>query len=659
MKPDRRFMSVAAVVAILFATTFQVGRVDESDIPPPARPSIFQWPQLRASAGQLAASLKTALEKQDFEAAEKLCTQAVNKLPQSVAAIFYFHRAQSRAALGKREAALRDLNSAADLGLRDPLAVSRDPLLGKLKSEAAWPDMIRRLRQPPLPDPTSPIRDGIAMVDEDNAKLAGSDHFLLSFTPSEKQKTQPITSRTDAVGQLLTEWAEDGTAAGLSQVLYDNHDRKHSDMAWHEFPQLSRVKYSPAAKKAGLDNGFQTQCGFNMVTFGNSSTALTGSFMWRSQPRLAYTNPALMTLVAERFSRNQMYLYPEHRDYDPDKGDVYAANTPYMIISQGSSFSDKPFMTAVAATTAALRPEVFEVLQTKGGIFHCVQMILRRSQRFVKSDEDYLAGRAHPVVFDGKQLDLERMVRLAHEIQPDDIPPFGRVTMVRDDLGVAGRDYFDIADREVLFDTPLAIARSFRAMVPTKKIRVQANGLDLNKRDLTYHWVLLQGQADKVRIRPVGSDPALVDIEIDYHERFAVQPGSPMKTNRVDIGLFVHNGTYYSPPAIISYYFPGNEQRTYSSDGQIKKVVYNSNYADPAFVTARQWVDEYDYNDQGRLLGWIRTLKGEFKKQRFTSAGQLVTRQDERGRSLESVAVRYIATPAGPQQAPLLKSEQR
>ena len=664
MKPDRKFMSVTPVIAVLLVTTWQVGRIDESDLPPSSAPSIFQWPQLKSTAAQLATDLKTALASQDFAAAEVCSTDALKKLPRSVAALFHFHRAQARAAQGNNAGAIRDLQSAIALGLRDPVAVSQDPQLSKLNREAAWPEVMRGLRQPKRAAPSAPIRNGIAMVDEDNTQLAGSDHFLVSFQPSEKQKTLPIVRRNDVIGDLLSQWAEEGTAVGLSEVLYDNHDRRHSDMAWREFPQLSRIKYSQAAVKAGLDNGFQAQCQFNMVTFGNSSTALTGSFMWRSQPRLAYTNPLLMELVAQRFSRNHLYLYPEHKDYDaghnrsPGYGDVYPANTPYMIISQGSSYSDKPFMTAVAATVAALRPEVFAVLREKGGLFHCVQMILRRSLRFVKTDADYLTGSAHPVVFDGKQLDVERMIRMAHEITRADIPPFARLTMVQDDLGVVGRDYFDVADREVLFTTPSAIARSFRSMNRTKTIRVAATGLDLNNRDVTFHWVVLQGDPEKIRIRSTKSDDSEVSIEIDHHARFAVQPGSPLETNRVDIGLFVHNGAYYSAPAFISYYFPDNEVRTYATDGRIRKVVYNSNYADPAFVTARNWVDEYDYNERGQLVGWLRTRKGRLSKQRYTSAGQLVTRQDERGRSLASTPVRYVARSASGKQPPVLTIEQ-
>ena len=49
-----------------------------------------------------------------------------------------------------------------------------------------------------------------------------------------------------------------------------------------------------------------------------------------------------------------------------------------------------------------------------------------------------------------------------------------------------------------------------------------------------------------------------------------------MQTNRVDIGVFVHNGTYYSAPAFITFFFLDNELRTYGSDGRIVDIYYNA-----------------------------------------------------------------------------------
>ena len=54
-------------------------------------------------------------------------------------------------------------------------------------------------------------------------------------------------------------------------------------------------------------------------------------------------------------------------------GDVYPANTPYVITSQGSSGSDQVFLSAVACTLAAFRPETKELLVRTGTLMPTVQ----------------------------------------------------------------------------------------------------------------------------------------------------------------------------------------------------------------------------------------------------------------------------------------------
>ena len=68
-------------------------------------------------------------------------------------------------------------------------------------------------------------------------------------------------------------------------------------------------------------------------------------------------------LPLQQFDARRAYVYPEHRDHDADDdregghGDLFPANTPCVLISQGSSGSDQPFMRAVPWTLAALRVE--------------------------------------------------------------------------------------------------------------------------------------------------------------------------------------------------------------------------------------------------------------------------------------------------------------
>ena len=186
---------------------------------------------------------------------------------------------------------------------------------------------------------------------------------------------------------------------------------------------------------------------FDAPTLGNSSTALTGGPWWRSQPRLALTggDGSGPYRLFQNYAAGQTYIYPEHRDHDPEFGDLIPANTPYMLISQGSSGSDRPHMEAVAMIMAAFRPDTKAVLIENGLMASTIQMVWRRSQATVLSREAYFSGLAHPSVFDRKVINLARMVALANAIEPGDVPPM--VQLARDGGGHGARGRREIRRR--------------------------------------------------------------------------------------------------------------------------------------------------------------------------------------------------------------------
>ena len=74
-----------------------------------------------------------------------------------------------------------------------------------------------------------------------------------------------------------------------------------------------------------------------------------------------------------------------------------------------------------------------------------VQMIFRSCNRGVARPGDYLTGRAHPTVFDGRDLDPRAMVRIAHAMDPGEIPPMVQLKVVEDLEGREGRDWFSLS----------------------------------------------------------------------------------------------------------------------------------------------------------------------------------------------------------------------
>ena len=125
-----------------------------------------------------------------------------------------------------------------------------------------------------------------------------------------------------------------------------------------------------------------------------------------------------------------------------DAGDLFPANTPYILVTHGSSGSDQPFLDAVAMILAAFRPDTKARLAQENLIVPTVQMVFRRSLQNVLSRDDYFSAAAHPAAFERFNLNLARMVSLANSIEPDAIPPQVRIRMVEEDLGTEGVDYF-------------------------------------------------------------------------------------------------------------------------------------------------------------------------------------------------------------------------
>jgi len=397
--------------------------------------------------------------------------------------------------------------------------------------------------------------------------------------------TPPIVPPGDKsqVAKLLRQWYAEGTAAGNTGDFYDNRDRGHSMLNTKPYPQLDKVEYTEEQRKKRLDWALQLRFIFPHVTFGNSSTA-------SGDPNLG-SNPRHALLLARgagrilhlQYTRNHLYIYPEHRDYDPGHngrgggyGDLFPANTPYFIISQGSSGSDKPFMRAIPYVLAAFRPEVKELLVGRGLLMPTVQMILRMCYSAVKKPDDYLTGKAHPTVFQGGGVNVLKMVKMAHDIRRNNVPPMVQLALLDEDTALNGVDYFEPPGvTERLLDTPEVIARIVRSTKHTRRLVVSArDSFDANGRPLAFRWVVLRGDPQRITIKPLDDEGSAAEIRVAYHHRRPIAPGSEMESNRVDIGVFAHNGAYWSAPAFVCLYSLDDEARTYDPQGRIREVYY-------------------------------------------------------------------------------------
>ena len=394
----------------------------------------------------------------------------------------------------------------------------------------------------------------------------------------DRLKEKPIAVGGGKVGELLRQWWKEGTASGNAGDVYDNRDGDHSPLNLTPWPQMSAIKYSKDDIKLFKHWAAQRVI-VPHVTFGNSSTSAP-AHLGGSNPRSYYVSARGLAFLYEEYTRNNLYIYPEHRDHDPGHngrgdgyGDMYPTNTPYLIISQGSSGSDQPFMRMMPYVLAAFRPEVKKKLTETGTLMPTIQMLFRSTNKHLKDPKEYLTGKAHPTVFEGSWVDDLAIVQKAHALELNALPPMVQLRVVEEDKAINGLDYHDLVSTEVLADTPACIARIHRSKAYKRRIVVSAEpSFDVNKSKLTYTWVILRGDPDKIKIVPKKDDQSVAEITVAWHDRRPVSPGSPLESNRVDIGVFVHNGTHYSAPGFVTFCTLDREARTYNKDGKLLDI---------------------------------------------------------------------------------------
>lgn len=403
----------------------------------------------------------------------------------------------------------------------------------------------------------------------------GTSLYAVETPPPPARATTCLAGNGEAV-QLVNGWYAAGTAAGNTGDWYDNRDRGHSMLNLSLYPQLQRFIYSEAESKQNHDWALTVRSR-PQVTIGNSSTATSVG----SNPRVAYLAAAGVAGLYAQYRANNLYFYPEHRDYDPGHnglgggfGDLFPINTPYVVISQGSSGSDQVFMHAFTQSLAAFQPETKRRLIEKGLLMPALQFIFRTSNKQVQSAEDYLTGKAHPPVFQGTEVDAVAMVRKAHDLAADALPPLVQLTVTEEDAALIPCGSFEVSRNETICDTPCAIGRIFRRLERSKRIVVSAKGsLDPQGGSLTYSWVVLRGDPEQIRIS-TSEQGAVAEIVVRHQPRRPIAPASAMASNRVDIGVFARNAGSYSAPAFISVLFPANELRTYDDHDRLIDVTY-------------------------------------------------------------------------------------
>jgi tetratricopeptide (TPR) repeat protein len=616
--------------------------------------NVFDMPNMSERLALILGALKAGR----FEIAEKSLRAVIEKYPDR--AQNHFLLATVLASQNKQKEALDSLETAINNGFQDSERLQKDPNLKSIRSTTRFMLLAEKVLKIKAKESKTAnkkiepyfVERNEAVVSASNTIWNGRFGILLSAFEFNSRRVAPVTVQKDAkdpIAKQLNEWFRRGYAAGNAGDLYDNRDHQHSALRKTDYPQLGFIEYSVDAKNAGIDYGLNTKILFNAPTIGNSSTGISGL---NSQASLAYVLPFAIQRMYLQYAQNHMYVYPAVHDYSEKHGDILSATTPYIIISQGKSGTDRPFLKALASILAAFDPDVKDALAKKNLLMPTVQMILREGQIPIRNAQDYLTHRAHPPVFDSDNLDVIRMIVMAQEMELDKVPPMVSLSVVKESAPRKGIDDFNRILSETLFKTPGAIARAVRSTAKNTTLVVSAENTKVPAgQNLTYHWVVLRGDSKRIKITPQNAEGSVVEITVPWHEGFPAPEKPEFQTNRVEIGAFVNNGTYYSAPAFVSFLFPANQKRRYNENNQIASIDHRAGegkkpYVDPNVYATRNWRDEFSYDEQGSLIGWHRT-RGK-KVSEFTADGFKIVTHDNFGRPLQVEKVEYVPEQKSP-----------
>ena len=659
-RSDPICVPVWSLVVFVLATGAGFGRADTAPLPrpafsmaadPQAEADLFAMPGI-ADGTRRAFAL---IDAGELDAAATVLDRLIARHPEL--GLLRAYRAAVAMLANAPDLALAHLEAAGAHGFEGFAEIVADPLFAPIASAPALAALAARPNPEPSPALPSAVASGEARVSAANTSWnAETERLEPRFAFPERPDAAVLPSGSkNAARDLLREHVRRGRAAGNHGDLYDNRDRGHSRLRREAHPQLAHVLYAPAARAADLDYGLNDALLFDRPVVGNSSTAITGGLQWRSLPRHAMTRPdgAGPMRLWQTAAANHVYVYPAHKDYGGERGDLFPANTPYLLVSRGSSGSDQPFLEAVAMILAAFRPDTKAKLVEAGMVNAAVQMVFRRSLQNVRSREAYFSGDAHPAAFDGYQINLARMVSLANSIAADAVPAEARIRVVEEDLGTEGVDFFGAGLSERLFDTPQAVARIWRSTTTGRRTMILSAeaSRDANGRPLEFHWRLLQGDPAKVRIEPIDGG-ARARVTLDWHDPFRISEENDQIASRVDIGVFASNGAHDSAPAILSWAFPAHEARVYEPDENGVPRIVSVDFADPArakvyadplLYPRTDWRDVHRYDAEGRSLGWTRRRAGV--ETLFAPDGARLLETSPEGRPLRAAAVLYAIGP--------------
>lgn len=327
-------------------------------------------------------------------------------------------------------------------------------------------------------------------------------------------------------------------------------------------------------------------------------------------------------------------VYATGDEYGGDGVDRFLGNFPIGIAHAGGADESDKFVRLAAEMIRAM-PESFRGARAA----MVVPTLIRRAQKFVKTEADFMTGRAHRPVIRFADIDCKKAVELAASLT--DAHPLPAQPMFDRDAVRASTNLTFVINISSPYNNVFAavsavhISYMVRAAERTQGLAIKTLPIESGK----LVWKVLQGDPEKVCI--VEKDDGETEISVDHQPVFEIEgpDGKKMKSCRVDVGCFhVGDDGQVSSPSIVSFCHMPNETRVYGKDGRLESIDYTQRQFKgccPKLCPKGDWKDVFKWTDGGRLLGWTRIradANGEVTTNEFTRNGLVVDTRDALGR---------------------------
>ena len=487
--------------------------------------SIWDYPARQQAHDRLRQQFIVAMREGDTETMIETCRKGVALLPDDPT--WHYNLACSLAYMRKPQESLDELETAIDLGFRDPNIIMNDSDLKRVSGERRFKELVEYAKEMHA----KPILTG-PMASVDATGLFGRSIAL---------GAQNFTWDFDFgcfVARLKL--AQNGSE-GNSGDLYMNRDHFHSpngrealETFLADYPGLTNVMLDQEGRSLGADLDFPNIL-FPYPVFGNCSRARVGDAYWRSLSRaLVTTDSYRLKTMARLWLANQIWIFPSNADTAPvgTNGDVFSSVTPYYLTTAGRSWSDLYYLRAALEASRSMNSATKQEAIKKGLLAPTIQTLIRKSLVSVTNENDYLSFKAHPTALPPNGLDLARLKASAAALKPEQIQPLAIVSVkpryVKDQP----------AWPELTYSTAFAWAYVLRAEATERVFVINAKGAS------DFAFSVVHDDLGAAKIDRLSNDMAAVTLD----------KGRMSPTNRVDIAVFARNRkTTWGAPSYVSF----------------------------------------------------------------------------------------------------------